>query len=70
MPSGFDKAAFHDLVRFLPHAATVGMVIVLVLQIAGRLGPGAGFFDFLILGGIWVASRRIVRAWDLEPPKR
>jgi hypothetical protein len=59
-----DKAAVHDVIRFLPHATTVGMIVVVVLQLAGHLTPGAGLLDVITLGVIGIVARRIVRSWN------
>lgn len=59
-----DKAAAHDVIRFLPHATTVGMIVVVVLQLAGRLPPAAGFLDVITLGVVGIVARRMVRSWS------
>lgn len=56
------RATVANAIQFLPRLTTVGMVVVLVLQLTGLLAPGPGLLDVIILGVIGIVARMILRS--------
>jgi len=62
------QAEMYHAVRLLPRLTSVGMLVVIVLQVAGFINAGMGLVDVLTLAMIGVLSRLLLRAGALKPP--
>jgi hypothetical protein len=65
-----NRAAAYEVIRLLPRVTTIGMVVVLVLQVSGVLNHAAGLLDVIVLSVIGIAARMSLRSASTGPPKR
>jgi hypothetical protein len=59
--SSTDPVTIQDYVRPLPRLATVGMVMVVVLQISGALSQAVGLLDVIVLFVVSLVARLLLR---------
>lgn len=57
------NATWYDILRFLHRGSTFGMLVVIFLEISGKLSYGLGTIDVAVLFAIALGTRITLNRW-------